>query len=180
MRSPQPETLLWVPVQAVYRGQKASLVCLGLRATGGSLTASFPLVPHRSAVPGSGVLQLCHTPSPSCQVWERFRTGSSSLGAARRRPWGCPETGALLLGLAAFLELVWSISRQWLSGPCCFSNLRAVVIGPSIRAQTELGLRGHGLSSFCRWHSMLWIAALIMITGTSRSDRYLPSTAGHA
>ena len=36
----------------------------------------------------SEVLQLCHTPSRSCQVWERFCTGSPCLGAVRRRPLG--------------------------------------------------------------------------------------------
>ena len=39
----------------------------------------------------SEVFQLCHTPSRSCQVWERFCTGSPSLGAVRRRPWGVAQ-----------------------------------------------------------------------------------------
>ena len=159
MRSPQPGALLWDPAQAVYRGQKASLVRLGLRhwgqpdglhplgatsnrcpgltthlqglsatsrglrelysrrALGGAIPVAFPLpvmtpilraggaisppvlpclVPGLLRVPApsdadSEVLQLCHTPSRSCQVWERFWTGSSSLGAARRRPWGVAQ-----------------------------------------------------------------------------------------
>ena len=39
----------------------------------------------------SEVLQLCHTPFRSCQVWERFCTGSPSLGAVRRRIWGVAQ-----------------------------------------------------------------------------------------
>ena len=134
------------------RGSRAALLC----GTKGKLAVRLPPVALAQAkqgsllgyvhglesieVAGSGALQLRHTPSRSCQVWERFRTGSSSLGAAIRRPWGVAQKPVS----SAF---IWSISRPWLSGPCCFSNLRAVVIGPSIRAQTELGLRGHGLSS---------------------------------
>ena len=72
-----------------------------LRAGGAISLPVLPfLVPGLLCVPGrvladsdavSEVLQLCHTPFRSCQVWERFCTGSPCLGAVRRRPWGVAQ-----------------------------------------------------------------------------------------
>ena len=85
------------PRLIVWAGLLAPTSCIRCRrGLGGAIPVAFPL-PVTSLCPFwfvladsdavSEVLQLCHTPFQSCQVWERFCTGSPSLGAVRRRPW---------------------------------------------------------------------------------------------
>ena len=107
------------------------------------------------------------------------RTGSSSLGALPRNR--CPPP-AWPCGFWSFSWVRLRLpsgryrdrgSLALAASPTCVLSSLGPASGPKLSC-------GHGLSSFCRWHSVLWIAALIMINGTSRSDRYLPSAAGHA